>query len=250
MITVRNIRKRFGTQTVLNDVSIEFQAGKTTGVVGPSGVGKSVLLKVIMGIHKPEAGEVLINGRSVTNATSSEEKLDILSDVGVLFQGAALFDSLSVYDNISFPLLYGRHANTAKNVHTRVCEMAESLSLVQYLKSYPQEISIGTRKRVGLARALITEPKIVLFDEPNTGLDPVVGQEVYDLIALCKQQWNITGLVISHELPEAFQVCDQVAMILGGRIIERAEPTKFQESSNASVQQFLKGAIDGPIQIQ
>jgi phospholipid/cholesterol/gamma-HCH transport system ATP-binding protein len=128
--------------------------------------------------------------------------------------------------------------------------MIESLSLEPFVSNLPQEISIGVRKRVGLARALITEPKVLLFDEPNTGLDPLVGQEVYDLIKECREKWGFTGVVISHELPEVFQVSDKVAMLLKGKVIEEGTPQDLISSSNPAVQQFLNGRIDGPIKIQ
>ena len=185
MIQIEDISKRFGSQVVLDHISLRIHAGKTTAVVGPSGVGKSVLLKLITGIMQPETGRILVDGRNITEAQSETEKNEIRASLGVLFQSAALFDSLTVYDNIAFALKE-RTTLSRDEVHQRVSDMAQSLSLEEYIWSYPEEISIGIRKRVGLARALMMQPKILLFDEPNTGLDPLVGQEVYDLIKLCK----------------------------------------------------------------
>jgi len=249
MISVRNVHKRFGSQVVLDGVSIEIEPGKTTTVVGPSGVGKSVLLKLIMGIMSPDAGEIFIGGDNITKAKSEAAKNEVRKQLGVLFQSAALFDSLTIYDNIAFPLLERSRLGSSK-AHTKVLEIAESLSLGPYLANYPEQVSIGIRKRVGMARALITEPKILLVDEPNTGLDPLDGQEVYDLINACKNQWGFTGLVISHELPEVFQVSERVAMILGGKIIAEGTPAEMIASSDPAVQQFLNGRTDGPIKIQ
>ena len=249
MISVRNVHKRFGSQVVLDGVSIEIEPGKTTTVVGPSGVGKSVLLKLIMGIMAPDSGEILIGGENITKARSEAAKNDIRQQLGVLFQSAALFDSLTIYDNIAFPLLERTRLSSIK-AHTKVLAIAESLSLGAYLSNYPEQVSIGIRKRVGMARALITEPKVLLVDEPNTGLDPLDGQEVYDLINACKNQWGFTGLVISHELPEVFQVSERVAMILGGKIIAEGTPAEMIASSDPAVQQFLNGRTDGPIKIQ
>lgn len=249
LISVRNVHKRFGSQVVLNGVSLEIAPGKTTAIVGPSGVGKSVLLKLIMGIMEPESGEILIGDENITEARSESDKNKIRRHLGVLFQSAALFDSLTIYENIAFPLKHRQNIR-AKERHSRVIEIAESLSLGRYLTNYPEEVSIGIRKRVGMARALIGEPEILLVDEPNTGLDPLDGQEVYDLINACRKRWGFTGVVISHELPEVFQVSDRVAMILGGNIIEHGTPQELIESKNEAVQQFLNGRTDGPIKIQ
>jgi phospholipid/cholesterol/gamma-HCH transport system ATP-binding protein len=249
MIRVKNVSKRFGTQVVLDDVSLTIEPGKTTAIVGPSGVGKSVLLKLILGIMEPEAGEIYIGERNMTAACSERERNSIRNDMGVLFQSAALFDSFTVYDNIAFALrerlLLSRFA-----AHDRVLSIADSLSLTPYLSNYPEQISIGIRKRVGMARALVTEPSVILVDEPNTGLDPLDGQEVYDLIKACKSQWGFTGVVISHELPEVFQVSDRVAMILQGKIIAEGTPSEFSASPEPAIQQFLNGSTDGPIKIQ
>jgi phospholipid/cholesterol/gamma-HCH transport system ATP-binding protein len=167
----------------------------------------------------------------------------------VLFQSAALFDSLTIYDNIAFPLLERLRLSSTR-AHKKVLAIAESLSLTEYLQNYPEQVSIGIRKRVGMARALVTEPKVLLVDEPNTGLDPLDGQEVYDLINACKNQWGFTGLVISHELPEVFQVSERVAMILQGKIIAEGTPSEMIASADPAVQQFLNGRTDGPIKIQ
>jgi phospholipid/cholesterol/gamma-HCH transport system ATP-binding protein len=249
MISVQNVHKRFGSQVVLDGVSIEIEPGKTTTVVGPSGVGKSVLLKLIMGIMAPDSGEIFIGGDNITKARSEASKNQIRQQLGVLFQSAALFDSLTIYENIRFPLLERAGLSSSK-AHGKVLAIAESLSLGPYLANYPEQVSIGIRKRVGMARALITEPKVLLVDEPNTGLDPLDGQEVYDLINACKNQWGFTGLVISHELPEVFQVSERVAMILGGKIIAEGTPAEMIASTDPAVQQFLNGRTDGPIKIQ
>lgn len=249
MITVRNVSKAFGSQQVLRHVSLEIEPGKTTAVVGPSGVGKSVLLKLIMGILAPDEGEIFVCGENMTAARTEAQRNDIRANLGVLFQSAALFDSLSVYDNVAFPLRERFHLDR-HTVHEKVMAMLESLSLEEWAWQHPEEIPLGMRKRVGMARALISKPSVLLFDEPNTGLDPLVGQEVYDLISECKAKWGFTGVVISHEIPEVFQVSDRVAMLLGGEVVEEGTPQELLSSTNPSVMQFLSGSTDGPIKIQ
>lgn len=234
---------------MLDNISITIEPGKTTAVVGPSGVGKSVLLKLIMGIMTPDSGEIWIGDEKITDAHSESQKNAIREQLGVLFQSAALFDSLTIYDNIAFPLLERLRLSSTR-AHKKVLAIADSLSLTEYLQNYPEQVSIGIRKRVGMARALVTEPKVLLVDEPNTGLDPLDGQEVYDLINACKNQWGFTGLVISHELPEVFQVSERVAMILQGKIIAEGTPSEMIASADPAVQQFLNGRTDGPIKIQ
>ncbi len=234
MISVRNVTKSFGKQVVLSELSMEIDNGLITTVIGPSGVGKSVLLKLILGILPVDSGEIYVNDRLITAAKSEAEKNQIREKLGVLFQSAALFDSLTVYDNIAFPLRE-RLGLSVEEAHHRVIKLVEALSLQRYLKLLPQEVSIGVRKRVGMARCLITEPEVILFDEPNTGLDPLVGQEVYDLIRECKASWGFTGVVISHEIPEVFQVSDRVAMIYGGKIIEQGAPDEFVKSTHPVV---------------
>ncbi len=249
MISVRNVYKSFGAQTVLRGVSLELEAGKTTAVVGPSGVGKSVLLKLIMGIMKPDAGEIFVCGKDVIAAEGDAELNEIRADLGVLFQSAALFDSMSLYQNIAFPLEVTGEYST-EEIHRRVVSIMEALSLCELADRHPEEVSMGIRKRAGMARALIREPKVFLLDEPNTGLDPLVGQEVYDLINHCRKQWKFAGLVISHELPEVFQVSDKVIMLLNGEVVIDGTPDELIHSANPAVQQFLKGSSYGPIRIQ
>ncbi len=248
MISVRNVHKRFGSQVVLDGVSLEVDPGKTTTIVGPSGAGKSVLMKLIMGILVPEQGEISVCGMDVIKARTESEKNEIREKLGVLFQSAALLDSLTVYENIAFPLRLGRGMDRFE-VHEKVVTLMTSLSLTHYTDRFPQELSIGVRKRVGMARALAKEPEVLLFDEPNTGLDPFVGQEVYDLIKECQEKWGFTGVVISHELPEVFQVSDKVVMLLNGKIVMEGTPNDFLETEKPEVQQFLKGNVEGPIQI-
>lgn len=248
MIYVDNVYKRFGQQVVLDGVSLRVAPQSTTAVVGPSGVGKSVLLKLILGIMQPDSGTVEVCGEMMTSARSEGKRNQIRSKLGVLFQSAALFDSLSIFDNIAFPLRF-RTGLPEAEVFSKVEAMLDALSLHRYAFRYPEEISLGIRKRVGMARALIMEPEVFLLDEPNTGLDPLDGQEVYDLIKECRKNWKFAALVISHEIPEVFQVSDRVAMLLNGKFVMEGTPEEISASSDVAVQQFINGRTDGPIRI-
>ncbi len=248
MISIKNVSKRFGSQQVLSRVSLEIELGKTTAIVGPSGTGKSVLLKILTGLIQADSGEVTINNESMTGCRSGEERRRICSKMGVLFQGAALFDSMTIYDNVAFPLRERRELSEREIVR-RTTQRLEEVGLRNYAWHYPGEVSIGMRKRVGIARALVIEPETILFDEPNTGLDPQVGQEIYELIRETQKGAGFTGIVVSHEIPEVFQICDRVAMLYQGVIQEEGSVEAFVRSKNPVVEQFSKGEIDGPIQI-
>lgn len=248
MISIRNVSKRFGRQVVLNGVSLDIAEGKTTAVVGPSGTGKSVLLKIITGLLLADSGEVSIGGDSMTGAQTSAERLRICSRMGVLFQSAALFDSLTLFDNAAFPLRY-RKELSEREIVRRTAERLEEVSMLSYSHRLPGQVSIGMRKRVGIARALVTNPDVLLFDEPNTGLDPQVGQEIYDLIKETQQHLGFTGIVISHEIPEVFQVCERVAMLYKGKVVMEGTVAEFQQSDDPVVRQFTRGDVEGPIRV-
>lgn len=248
MILIRNLSKRFGDQQVLAGVSLAIEEGKTTAIVGPSGTGKSVLLKIMTGLLPADSGDVIIGSSSMTAARRGKTRREICSEMGMLFQNAALFDSLTVYDNVAFPLRE-RGLHTETEIHHEVIQRLEEVQLSDCTNAFPAEISIGMRKRVGLARALITRPKILLFDEPNTGLDPQTGQEIYDLIRTTQAASGFTGIVVSHEIPEVFQVCNRVAMLFQGVIQAEGTVENFLKSPKEVVQQFIRGDVDGPIRM-
>jgi len=248
LILIRNLCKRFGDQQVLAGVSLAIEEGKTTAIVGPSGTGKSVLLKILTGLLPADSGDVIIGNESMTAARTGRSRRKICSEMGMLFQNAALFDSLTVYDNVAFPLRE-RKEHTETEIRDLAIRRIAEVGLQGTELLYPGEISIGMRKRVGLARALITNPQILLFDEPNTGLDPQTGQEIYDLIRETQAASGFTGIVVSHEIPEVFQVCDRVAMLYQGRIQAEGTVKDFLSSTKEVVQQFIKGEVTGPIQM-
>lgn len=253
MISIKNVHKQFGKQKVLNGLSLEIPTGTSIAIVGPSGVGKSVLLKLILGIISPDQGTIKIFDDVMSSAVTESEKNLIRKQCGVLYQSAALLDSKTIVENVSFPLFEqrfnGDNTLSTHEIMDKTQLLLEELSLTQYQHALPQEVSLGVRKRVGLARAVITKPKIILIDEPNTGLDPLNGQEVYDLINSLREKTSCTGVVISHEIPEVFQVVDRVAMIFNGKIFAYGTPEEIKESRDPYVQQFLHGSITGPITI-
>ncbi len=246
MIEIRNLCKRFGPQVVLDGINLTIEDGKTTAIIGPSGTGKSVLLKIMTGLLLADSGEVVINGESMTGAKSGEQRRKICSRMGVLFQGAALFDSITLLENVAFPLRHRREA-AEKEIISRSVKCLHDVGLQGYELAIPGEVSIGMRKRVGIARALVTEPDILLFDEPNTGLDPETGQEIYELIVSTQERCGFTGIVVSHEIPEVFQVCNRVAMLYLGKVQEEGTVESFLASQNPVVQQFIRGDVEGPI---
>jgi phospholipid/cholesterol/gamma-HCH transport system ATP-binding protein len=245
-IKIEQLTKRFGTNLVLDRISLTFEPDKTTAVLGPSGTGKSVMLKLITGLLEPDEGTVTIGEVNFTRA-SAEVRSKICSGIGMLFQSAALFDSLTLLENVEFPLLHS--GKRERNIRERSREHLNNVGLSEYENSLPGEVSIGMRKRAGIARAMVTEPSILLFDEPNTGLDPKVGQEIYDLINQLRRESSFTGVLVSHEIPEVFQSCDNVIMLYGGKVQFSGSVEEFQSSQNEIVHQFASGEIEGPISV-
>lgn len=247
MIEIVNLRKAFNGQEVLNGLSLKIGNKELVAIVGQSGAGKSVLLKHLIGIVKPDEGRILLEGVDITTARGRE--LDaIRNKFGVVFQEGALFDSLTVYENIAFPLREKTKLHE-DDIRERVWHALEDVGLKEMGTKYPAEISGGMKRRVALARALITEPAIVLFDEPTTGLDPIISSSIHRLIIKTHRKYGFAGVIISHEIPEIFDVADKVAMLYNGTVIEFGTPEEFRNSANFYVRQFISGSIEGPIEI-
>jgi len=247
MIQVVNLYKNFGDQPVLKGVNLDIVGGKITTIVGTSGCGKTVLLKHLIALLLPERGEVLVDGVDITKL-KQKALYEIRARFGVLFQGAALLDSMTISDNVAFPLRE-KTEMTETQIHKKVEERLEQVGLEGMGYKYPGELSGGMKKRAGLARALIMDPEIVLFDEPTTGLDPVLATGIHQLIARTQETFGFTGVVVSHTIPQVFEISDYVAILANG-VIEEIKPTKeFESSQNPIVQQFIKGETEGPIQV-
>jgi len=247
MIKLVNIRKAFKGQKVLNGLNLNIGNKELVAIVGQSGSGKSVLLKHLIGIIKPDKGRILIEGIDMT-AAKGRDLDEIRGRFGVVFQEGALFDSLTVYENIGFPLREKTKLHKDE-IRERVWHALEDVGLKEMGNKYPAEISGGMKRRVALARALITEPAIVLFDEPTTGLDPIISSSIHRLIMNTHKKYGFTGVIISHEIPEIFDVADKVAMLYNGTIIEFGTPEEFRNSVNSYVRQFITGSLEGPIEI-
>jgi phospholipid/cholesterol/gamma-HCH transport system ATP-binding protein len=247
MIKIISLEKAFNGLEVLKGLNLTISEKEVIAVIGRSGEGKSVLLKHLLGLIKPDKGNILIEGEDITKAGSRE--LDkIREKFGVVFQSSALFDSLTVYGNVAFPVKE-KTKLTRKEVREKVIRALEIVGLKGMGKKYPAEISGGMKKRVALARALITEPSIVLFDEPTTGLDPIILNSIHRLIKRTHKEYGFTGLIISHEIPEIFEVADRVAMLHNGVIVETGTPEEIKNSSNPAVKQFITGSLEGPIEV-
>jgi phospholipid/cholesterol/gamma-HCH transport system ATP-binding protein len=242
VIRVQGLQKRFGSQEVLRGVDLDIATGEIMVVIGRSGGGKSVLLKHMIGLLRPDAGAVLVDGTDITRLRG--RALDRVRErYGVVFQGGALFDSMSVWDNVAFPLREKSRHSTAE-IQGRVEEKLEQVGLDGMGDKNPAEISGGMRKRVAIARALVTEPEIVFFDEPTTGLDPVLVNTIHHLILNLHRRARFTAVVVSHEIPEIFEIADTVAMLHEGRIVEVGPPAAIQGSTNPIVRRFIKGEPD------
>lgn len=243
VIRLVDVYKNFGTQVVLDGLNLEIPRGKMTTVIGKSGGGKSVLLKHMIGLLKPERGQVLVEGTDITRL-GQRELNEMRKKFAMLFQGAALFDSMSVFDNVAFPLREKTKLGE-EEIRQKVLACVEQVGLTGMDHKYPSELSGGMRKRAGLARALVMGPEIMLFDEPTTGLDPQLARTINELIFQTQRRYRFTGVMISHEIPGVFAISDYVAMLLDGKIVEMAPPAQFVRSANPAVQEFINsGKLD------
>jgi len=243
MIAVRALAKKIGQQEILRGVDLEVRTGETLAIIGRSGGGKSVLLKHLVGLMEPDAGEIWIEGQNIIGL--NERQLGtIRKKVGILFQGGALFDSMTVEENIAFPLREAgeRDPNVLR---AKVNEMLDVMEMEGEQAKMPVTLSGGMKKRVGLARSIIRRPSCVLYDEPTSGLDPVVADSINRLIRRLQQRFGITSIVVTHDMKSAFDVADRIAYLHEGRIYFHGTSVELQQSSDALIQDFLLGRSDG-----
>jgi phospholipid/cholesterol/gamma-HCH transport system ATP-binding protein len=247
IIQVTDLYRRFGRQEVLVGLNLEVMPGEILVIIGRSGTGKSVLLKHIIGLLRPDRGRVMVAGADIHRARG-RHLARVREHIGMLFQGGALFDSLTVAENIAFPLREKTKMSAAE-IRAAVTACLQEVGLNGIEHRFPAELSGGMRKRVALARALVQRPEILLFDEPTTGLDPILVRAIHQLIADTQQQFGYTAVVVSHEIPQIFEIASRVAMLHSGVIVEVATPEQFQRSTNPVIQQFIAGSLEGPLQL-
>jgi len=246
MIKVEDLHKSFGGLEVLRGVSFQVAKGEILALLGRSGYGKSVLLKHVPGLIRPDRGRVLIDGSDMGSLRGKEMER-VRRRFGFLFQSGALFDSLTVFDNVAFPLRE-RTESSDQVIKEKVLSALDQVGLAGSENKYPAQISGGMIKRAALARALITSPEIMLFDEPTTGLDPIIARAILNLIGSIHQHFGFTGIIVTHEIPRIFEVVQKVAMLHEGIILTVGRPEEMMASSNPIIQQFITGSIEGPIQ--
>lgn len=247
MIELTGVTKSFGSQVVLNGVNLKIPAGQITAIIGPSGEGKSVLLKHMIGLLRPDSGSVIVEGEDISRLGRSGMNR-VREKFGMLFQNAALFDSLTVFENVAFPLQEKTRLSDAE-IAQRVHDALINVGLTGVEAKYPDQLSGGMKKRVGLARALLMDPRIILFDEPTTGLDPVICRAIHHMIKETHAKFGYTAVVVSHEIPEIFDISDTVAVLYRGTIIESGTPQQIQSSQGPVVRQFISGSLEGPIHL-
>ena len=246
MLRLRGVHKSFGDKYVLQGVDLDIPKGKSLVIIGGSGTGKSVTLKSVLGIVHPDSGSIEIDGIESIHAGGKTREM-MMRKFGMLFQGAALFDSLKVWENVAFGLIQGRRMNKRKAKEIAIEKLGDVGLKPEVAELYPAELSGGMQKRVGLARAVAANPEIIFFDEPTTGLDPIMADVIDNLIVKCVKQLGATALSITHDMTSARKIADEVAMIHEGKIIWHGSVKELDKSGNPYVEQFITGSGKGPI---
>jgi phospholipid/cholesterol/gamma-HCH transport system ATP-binding protein len=245
MIRIRGLSKRFGKKVVLDGLDLDVPSGQNVVVIGGSGTGKSVLIKCVVGLLRADAGEILVDGEDVTKM-DERELTRVRRKFGMLFQSSALFDSMNVADNVAFALRR-LHMYPENQVPAIVEEKLGMVGLANIQHLMPAELSGGMKKRVGLARAIAAEPRFLLYDEPTTGLDPIMADVINDLIISLRVSLGVTSITITHDMASAYKIADSIAMLYKGRIIESGSPDEIRNTANPVVSQFVQGRAEGPI---
>jgi phospholipid/cholesterol/gamma-HCH transport system ATP-binding protein len=247
LIRLDNISKSFGRMKVLESISLDVQAGESICVIGLSGTGKSVLLKHLIRLMSPDSGRVLFEGKDI-GEFDTDALVTMRRRFGMLFQGAALFDSMTVAENVGLSLLESR-SHSREQIDEIVMEKLDMVGMADSREKLPSELSGGMRKRVGLARAIATNPDILLYDEPTSGLDPVTSDVIDDLIVELNQKLHVTSITVTHDMRSAFKIADRIVMLYGGRVEFDGTPDQVRSNPNPILQQFISGSARGPIRV-
>ncbi|KZB54700.1 ABC transporter ATP-binding protein [Thalassospira xiamenensis] len=247
-ISLRDVHKSFGPKKVLQGVNLDVGPGESVAIIGGSGTGKSVTLKCVLGLLVPEQGSIKVNGTEMVGASRSTRE-DMLAHTGMLFQGAALFDSLPIWENVAFGLIEGRGMKRKQARDIAIARLADVGLGSEVANMSPASLSGGMQKRVGLARAIATEPEILFFDEPTTGIDPIMGDVINDLIVKCTRELGACAMTITHDMASARKIADRVAMLYQGKIIWDGPVSEIDKADNPYLQQFVSGDIEGPLDL-
>jgi phospholipid/cholesterol/gamma-HCH transport system ATP-binding protein len=248
-VELRGVRKRFGSKVVLDGIDLTIGRGESLVVIGGSGTGKSVMIKCVLGILKPDAGQIFVDGKEVTKLRGGARE-DVLRKFGMLFQGGALFDSLPVWENVAFGLIQGHGVPRRKAKDIAVEKLGKVGLGPDVAMLSPAELSGGMQKRVGLARAIAANPEIIFFDEPTTGLDPIMADVINDLIVATVKDVGATALSITHDMVSSRKISDRIAMLYQGKIIWQGPTSEIDHSGNPFVEQFIHGRAEGPIKME
>ena len=247
MIKITGLKKYFGPKRVLDGVNLEIERGKITVIIGRSGEGKSVLIKHIIGLLRPDDGQIFLEGQEIT-AMREKEFNEVRKRFGMLFQGAALFDSMTVGQNVGFPLKEHTDLND-EDIMKVVGEKLRRVGLTGVENLMPAELSGGMKKRVGLARAIVMDPEIGLFDEPTAGLDPIMSDSIADLVLDTQRSLKTTYILITHDIPFTYKIADKIAMLHEGRIVQEGTVEEMKRNPDPIIRQFLEGRAEGPIKV-
>ncbi len=246
MIELRNVHKKFGKQVVLNGVDFEVREGETVALLGPSGTGKSVLLKHVIGLIRPDEGEIYVDGKDVC-VLKRRELSELRSHIGYVFQNGALFDSMNVFENVRLGITDEDRYGDLEYCHQRVAECIRLVNLpAETIEKFPAQLSGGMRKRVGIARAIAGNPKYLLYDEPTSGLDPVNADIIDGLVQRLDHELGVTSVMVTHDVRGAFRVADRLALLSEGMIVMQGTPQEFLDSTNQKVREFLERDFDNP----
>ena len=238
MITIKNLYKSFGDNVVLKDIDLHIDQGDSIGIIGPSGIGKSTLLRLICGLIQPDLGELVVLGQNYDKLTEKEWEVLRLK-MGFLFQSSALFDSISVFENVALILREGNFSFSESSIRRKVCETLSLVGMVDYQESMPGDLSGGQRKRVGLARAFVHHPDLVLYDEPTTGLDPMLSYQIENLIVKLNRELSITSIVVTHQLTTIFRTIDKVYYLKDAHLIGPEDPNQLKNSRYKVMKEFV-----------